>query len=664
MFNEVRNLVHQQFDCMKQTGTLFRVEPDRDQIWSIYLAAIPEEHRQSNTCNCCKSFLRQFGGIVALGEKDQLVTLWDFETTDTEYSGAIKVVGNYIRSLPIVGLFLNPFVRLGSDKTPDGKREIIWTHYYLDLPASFVATETAIGPKQSEATTNKDVLMRSLNELTEDSTDTVLELIGQGSIYRGDQFLAMLTDFRALQRRYGKVSAARRTNWCWRESVSAGPAVTRIRNTSIGTLLIDLSEGKDLNQAVSAFERAMAPANYKRPTALVTPRMVDAAKLRLEEMGLVGALNRRLLDDRDLSVADVLFVHRSKKGGVEQDIFAQVKSDAVINPKSFAKVEELSMTDFVTGVLPTAKSVRVLLDNSHLPNFVSLVGPQNPAEPSLFPWGNNYSWSYSGEVADSVKERVKAAGGKVDGIIRLSLSWHNHDDLDLHLMQPDGQDVHFRCKQGRSGATLDVDMNAGGGHTREPVENICFANYPSQEGIYRLFVNNWCWRESRDGGFEIEMEFDGQIWNLAFPNNGSTGKNFDVLTFTYSRKNGLSVQGGESKAGQYPSKEKWGLKTGQFHNVRSITTSPNFWNGSLGHKHWFFFLEGCTSDEKTRGFYNEFLKPELSKDRKVFEVLGGKAVVSPAEGRELSGIGFSDTVRKQMIVEVEGAFKRTLKINF
>ena len=74
-------------------------------------------------------------------------------------------------------------------------------------------------------------------------------------------------------------------------------------------------------------------------------------------------------------------------------------------------------------------------------------------------------------------------------------------------------------------------------------------------------------------------------------------------------------------------------------------------------------MENCKADEKIRGFYNEQLKDELSADRKVFEVLGSKVTVDPVDN-ELSGLGFSETKRDSIIVEVEGTFKRTLRVKF
>ena len=661
MFKQLQSAVLQRFKQLSDTGVLFRVDVDRDKVWQTYLNAIPEDLRQSNTCNCCKSFFRQYGGIVGIGSKNEMLTLWDFDHESIEYGAAIKAVQEYIRSLPIAGLFFGDAIRCGTEKSPDPKNGVVWSHFYVDLPKKFVNKNP--GPVQGDALANKDVMKRSMEEITDDAVDTTLEIIAQGSLYRGNEFEGMLKEFRTLKTRYKKVKAGNRDNWCWAESSKVSPAIARIRNTAIGTLLNNLSEGMDLESAVCAFERVVAPTNYKRPTALVTPRMVSDAQKRLEELGLISALNRRLLSEQDLNVNNTLFVHRAIKSGVA-GVFEQMKQDITVNPKSISKVEEVTIDDFIQKVVPTAKSIRLLLENKHLNNLASLVGPVDPEEPTLFRWGNNFSWSYSGEVADSIKERVKTAGGKVDGVLRVSLSWHNHDDLDLHLHEPSGYKVYFgnKGRMSDSGAVLDVDMNFSS-LTRTPVENITWAAAPRREGRFVVEVNNYSCRESSNTGFTVEIEYDGEIHTYDIARNGSTGHRETVVEFEYTKKGGIKLfrNGTSTSASNYPVKEKWGVKTGQFHQVRAITNSPNHWSDKQGNKHTFFFLEGCTSDEKTRGFYNEFLKEDLLKDRKVFEVLGSKVTVETAE-KELSGVGFSETLRNDFIVEVEGKFKRMIKV--
>ena len=90
--------------------------------------------------------------------------------------------------------------------------------------------------------------------------------------------------------------------------------------------------------------------------------------------------------------------------------------------------------------------------------------------------------------------------------------------------------------------------------------------------------------------------------------------------------------------------------------------SPNHWSeNKVGNKHLFFILDGCKNDEPVRGFFNEYLKPELNEHRKVLEVLGSKTKAVPTEN-QLSGLGFSETVRNEITVRVTGKINRVLKV--
>lgn len=74
-------------------------------------------------------------------------------------------------------------------------------------------------------------------------------------------------------------------------------------------------------------------------------------------------------------------------------------------------------------------------------------------------------------------------------------------------------------------------------------------------------------------------------------------------------------------------------------------------------------LDDCKNPEPVRGFFNEYLNSELTPHRKVFEVLADK-MKTPYQEHQLSGLGFSSTMRNSVIVKVDGTFSRTLKVNF
>ena len=81
--------------------------------------------------------------------------------------------------------------------------------------------------------------------------------------------------------------------------------------------------------------------------------------------------------------------------------------------------------------------------------------------------------------------RLKKAGAK-KGHLTVSLIWENLNDLDLHCIGPDNEEIYFGNKVGKLGE-LDVDMNAGSKTSREPVENLYYLK--PKKGKYEVYVN-------------------------------------------------------------------------------------------------------------------------------------------------------------------------------
>lgn len=99
--------------------------------------------------------------------------------------------------------------------------------------------------------------------------------------------------------------------------------------------------------------------------------------------------------------------------------------------------------------------------------------------------------------------------------------------------------------------------------------------------------------------------------------------------------------------------------------VTTVMRSPNYWDEQtgIGNKHYFFMLRNCVNPDCPNGFYNEFLKENLMKHKRVFEALGVKTAVRETDN-QLSGIGFSTTKPNHLIIKITGATERVLKIKF
>ena len=658
-------------EIIKEQTHLFQVDVDKDRLWDTYLNSFPGELRLQFNCNSCRQFIKNYGNLVAI-KNNQLVSLWNFIADDLVYQTVVDNLNQLVLSATVKDVFVTTFAKLGTDSNIQ-RPTVKWHHFYYELPKSLVyrgsSSEATV---QNEYRTQQQVFKRSLTELTIEATETVLELIAQNSLYRGAEFTGVLQAFLKCQQEYIQLPNNQKDNYCWVNSIKLNGTVAKIRNTSIGTLLIDISEGVELDVAVTKFEKVMAPTNYKRPTAIFTKRMVEQAEQKITELGLADSLARRFARPGDLTVNNILWkagdVKTKSDISLATSLFNELKEDVVVNPKQFSKLESISITDFIEKIVPKANSIEILLENKHEGNLVSLIAPENLDAPSMFKWDNGFGWSYNKGLADSMKERVKAAGGKVDGVLRFSIQWNdngdNNIDFDAHAREPNGTHIYFSSYRGSdytpSSGNLDVDIISPGG--KVAVENICWSNFNKmQEGKYTFSVHNF-WGATSKGGFSAEIEYKGEIYSFNYPYNLKGRENVIVAEIEFSKTTGIKFIKSLDSTSVVSSKQLWNINTNKFHKVNMLMYSPNYWDNQqgIGNQHYLFMLDNCKADD-ARGFFNEFLKQELTPEKKVFEALANKMKVAPSND-QLSGVGFSSTQKAEFIVKVTGSFSRTLKV--
>lgn len=667
-------------EVLASQDNLFIVDVDKDELWKLYLNSFPAgsnpifRERTEHDCNCCKQFIRAIGNVVAIID-NKVHTIWDVKIENQNYQAVADALNEYVMTKLIGGVYISNTNKIGADHTHQMNENgsiTTWEHFFVNLPNKFVINDSmARNRKIAYYRDIRNVFKRSLDEISDDAIDTVLELISSNTLYKGAEWKNALNSLKTYKREYSLLSDSEKEIYAWKVSGVAGPVIGKIRNHSIGVLLTDISNGVDLDSAVRRYENIVAPVNYKRPKAIFTKKMLEDAKKTIEELGYMNSLSRRYAVLDDITVNNILFSNRdaTKRIAGAASVFDEMMGEVKVNPKKFSKVEEIPIEKFISDVLPGAREVEAYVENKHSGNFVSLIAPQNRDAKSMFKWGNAFSWAYAGNLTDStMKERVKAAGGKVDGDLRFSIQWnedgHDDCDLDAHCIEPNGHEIFFKTdkKPRRSslGGQLDVDVISPGGNIA--VENITWPNRNlMRTGNYEFFVHQYS--GSARNGFRAEIEFDGKVYSFDYHNSMRSKQDVLVATVTLSPNGEFSIK--ENLPSNMASKDIWGVKTNQFTPVTVMMYSPNYWDyqSGIGHKHYFFMLNGCVNPESPNGFYNEFLKPELETHKRVFEALGGKMAVENVDD-QLSGIGFSSTKRAELIVKVKGATERMMKIKF
>lgn len=689
MFKDFVKTIQKNLQQMsKDSSRLFTVNVDTEELYNLYLDSFPAgtneiyRERREYDCSCCRHFIRDVGNVVSI-KNGELHTIWGINpVSDDKYNVVAAALDAYVKQKAVLGVFLKKEKRIGTPENremlPTGKINK-YEHFFVDLPEICIFKECYGHTLEGDLSQFRDVrnvFKRSLDEISKEAVDTVLELIAQNSLYKGAEWKKQLTEFKNYQKEYGKLTDEQKELWIWEKSISAGAVIGKIRNHSIGTLLVNISEGMDLDLAVRKYEQIVAPVNYKRPKAIFTKKMLEDAKKTITELGYIDSLQRRFATLDDITVNNILFSNKdaAKRITGAMDLFDEMEQDVAIDPKRFSKVEEISAEDFIKNVLPVAKELEVYLENKHIQNMVSLIAPEVAAAKTMFKWNNGMSWAYTGNITDSdIKENVKAAGGSVTGIVRFSIQWNDgngkdNSDLDAHCLEPQGGDhIYFSHKISRyTGGELDIDITdpiyqckSNGGVA---VENI---TYPSKErmkpGTYKFYVNQYSFRNSQ--GFKAEIEVNGEIHSYEY--NTPVRGNVDVAEVILDQSGNFKVVDKLPGNCATISKDVWGIKTLQFTPVSVVCYSPNYWDEQkgIGHQHLFFMLKDCINPEEPNGYYNEFLKPELEQHRRVFETLGAKAHVKDVDD-QLSGVGFSLTKRNDLIIKVKGATERVVKVKF
>lgn len=609
-------------------------------LFEIYLNNIPEEYNPVFRVNrffdgsADRHFINRIGNLAMITPNYRLVYLWDFESK-TFFENSRKEMLKVLKKCKIKNAFLTSFDMVGSGPNKDSKDpRITWTHYKYKTPSEIRCSKHDIGDKLGKLNTQYNVFKRTMKECRLEDIESVIELGKDNSIYRASEFLGSLEKWHELKTKYNKKPS---DEFLWFNVIKEGIYIC-YRNTVIGSLIEDLYNGVDLEKAVKSYESKVAPSNYKRPKALVTARMVEDARAKLEEVGLLESIYRKAAKITEIPTDKILFTSQESKS---LSVFDDLKQDAELTVKKkldLSKAKEIKFGDFIKS-LPKVSKIGLLPNSAVNSSKVVLTNSKNENIPTPFKWDNNFAWSYiESDTADSIVKRVKEAGGVVDGDVRFSLSWDNSDDLDLSFENNYYQKIYFGDKR-TLGGRLDVDANFSE-IVENPVENIYWSNINHlKDGEYRVSVNNYMLRSERNQGFKLQMEVLGEITTYSYPDNDLRS----VTTMLKITKKGNDIE----VTYEDPKLIKSNVSGNKFIDIKNVIKSPNAWNGeTIGNEHIIFLADDVEVKFSVRGFYNEQLNSKLEEHRKVTEILGSKLKIDPVEFEStdtVKGYGISTT---------------------
>jgi uncharacterized protein YfaP (DUF2135 family) len=102
------------------------------------------------------------------------------------------------------------------------------------------------------------------------------------------------------------------------------------------------------------------------------------------------------------------------------------------------------------------------------------------------------------------------------GDVQITLDWESDADIDLHVIDPFGEEIWFEHELSESGGELDVDANAGCQDLMNtPVENVFWPTGGAPRGEYQVFVEYY--EECNSSGptdYQVTIRLDGQVIDI------------------------------------------------------------------------------------------------------------------------------------------------------
>ena len=710
----VNKTLQENLEKMMNTGALFISSVPGALIWQTYLDGFGKDKKfrdpnsSFHNCNCCQSFFRHYGNIVAINDNLEIITLFDGDNFPDEYKQSFKDCSELLRKHQVANVFIETFDNLNSlpfEKIKKSDKDFMlgfdknvkiytqeeadkfgvvkagepytFKHYHIRIPKCYIKiTDRSKEALLGDMKTNKELFERAMREIPTDTLELVRDLIIQDSLLDGLAHKEKVESMIPLSKEFNDVDKKKQDNWLWLNSLTT--KYVRFKNELIGVLCSDLAQGVELNKACQDWNKRVDPANYMKAKAPITKKQIEEARKFVEENGFVESFDRRCATIDDIKVEDILHSNVGDGKLTPVSIFDKVKPSTCTRHKKseFKGVEEMPIEKFMKDVLPNCTGIEALFTADHKGNLVTMTTAKDKESKEIFKWHNNFSWTYNGNLAgkSQIKQAVKAAGGFVDAPFRFSIMWNENwekkpvfTDLDAHCIEPGGSHIcyssEFRKDRGnkktRCGGQLDIDMICP---PKTGVENIYYTDKNTlRNGVYEFYVNHF---SGTPTSFKAEIVFDDQVYTYNYPGQ-SIG---DMLIAKFHIKNGEieSIEQSKWLVGEEGANENiWNLDTNEFHEVNLICLSPNQWEAGkeTGNKHYFFMMNKCKCPDKLRSFHMENLKPELAKHRKVLEVLANQSLIDSTD-KQLSGLGFDATVRDSIILKLKGSHNRVVKVTF
>jgi hypothetical protein len=367
---------------------------DVQNLFTEYLAYLPDEVRQWHNCHACRRFINTYGILVTINADGATAPiLWDTSDAPAEIADGIERLQALVAKAKVTGVFYSAKPVWGEPITGE------WRHLAVTPPRAMIwnrATQTAFQGSAEKREDYKNILF-ALNELPLSAVIQAITLLKTDSLYRSEKCLGVATWLHDLHvMRTATKNKAARENLTWLAVATAPAGFCHPRASMIGTLLTDIIAGLPFDDVAAKFKAKMHPLQYQRPQAEPSAGNIAQAEKVIEQLAAAGALARRFARVEELQA---LWRPREamREESPSKGVFAHLKPKGTLpTPNMNIPPVVLTWEKFCRTVLIEAEQIEYWV-TPRAANYCALVTACDQDAPPILQWDtaadrNPVSW--------------------------------------------------------------------------------------------------------------------------------------------------------------------------------------------------------------------------------------------------------------------------------
>jgi hypothetical protein len=486
---------------------------DVDDIFAVFLAALPEARRQHYNCHACRRFLNRYGALVRINYKGQKRTpIWNLEAPPF-FAPAAAACAHAVARAKVTGIFLASETTWGLQENTTPKPPGVWRHLHVVPPPRLVFAKTPLQTAEQRAAERREehhMLCRGLADFPIEHVRQAHTLLTSGNLYRSEKCIGVAEWLLNLHTAHEAAKGEARDNVVWLAVATAPAGFCHVRSGMIGTLLEDIQLGLAFADIKAKFDAKMHPLMYQRPQAAPSAAQIAQAEKIVAELASAGALARRFarLEDLETIWTPKAVETVAPKGGV----FGHLKPKGATTHVENIEQPPVTMTweKFARTVLPEAESIELLVPAASRP-YSALVTAANADAPPIIQWDrlgkrNPVTW-------------YVYHGGSTPGAWGLKVGWCRVTAITLHPSlwsgappsSHQGTSLFLILEGAKDTQRAEARFKLGGGFFPELLRSEYHAVRATMEAFARA-AEIAGWEEATACGLKVEKGATG-AWN-------------------------------------------------------------------------------------------------------------------------------------------------------